>query len=116
MKNLKVKMALAGLVAAVMLGSGTSFANEWQNYHPRRVEVNHRLRNQNYRINQGLRDGQLTHAEASQLRSEDRSVLHQERVDARYDDGHITRPEDRVLNQEENGISQQIYTDRHDSE
>ncbi|HUA35525.1 MAG TPA: hypothetical protein VMA09_18085 [Candidatus Binataceae bacterium] len=116
MKNLKTKLAIAGVIATMALGSGTSFAGQWGYNHPRRVEVNSRLANQNRRITAGVRDGQLTHQEAHQLRSEDRSVLHQERQYAHFDDGHISRPEQGVLNQDENGISHQIYTDRHDGE
>src|SRR5579862_6505919 len=114
MKNVKIKMALAGLIAAVTLGSGTSFAGQSANHHPRRAEVNGRLGNQYRRINAGVRDGQLTHSEAQQLRSDDRSVRQQERQYARFDDGHISRAEKGVLNQDENQISHQIYTDRHD--
>jgi uncharacterized protein HemX len=116
MKNLNIKMAVAGLIATIALGTGTSFAGSWQQNHPRRAEVNSRLRNQFGRINAGVRDGQLTQGEAHQLRSEDRSVLHQERQYAHFDDGHISRAEQGVLNQDENHISQQIYTDRHDGE
>ena len=115
MKNLKIKaIAVATLAATLMLGAGTSFAGGWGCRHPRRAEVNARLRDQSYRINQGVRDGQLNPAEASQLRAEDRSVLRQEDLYAHYDDGHISRPEQEVLNHEENGISRQIYVDRHD--
>jgi hypothetical protein len=116
MKNIKIKMALAGLIGTVMLAGGTSFAGQWANDHPRRVEVNSRLGNQYRRINAGVRDGQLTQGEAHQLRAEDRSVLHQERQYAHFDDSHISRAEKGVLNQDESNISHQIYTDRHDGE
>ena len=116
MKNLKTKLAIAGIIATMALGTGTSFAGQWGYHHPRREQVNDRLQNQNRRITAGVRDGQLTHQEAHQLRAEDRSVLHQERQYARFDDGHISRAEEGVLNQDENGISRQIYNDRHDGE
>ena len=115
MKNLKIKsIAIATLAATLMLGAGTSFAGGWGCRPGRRAEVNGRLHNEFYRINQGVRDGQLNPAEAHQLRAEDRSVLRQEDLYAHYDDGRISRPEQEVLNHEENGISRQIYVDRHD--
>ena len=113
MKRIKVTSAiLAVLLAGTLLGGGTSFASYWQRHHPRRVEVNSRLRNQNRRIDAGLRDHQLTRNEAHQLRSEDRGVLHQERHDAAGHDSHLTKGEQRQLNREENGISGQIHADR----
>jgi len=103
----------AGLLAGVFLSAGPSFAEtHWQRHHPRRVEVNSRLRNQNRRIDNGLKDHQLTRSEAQQLHSEDRSVLHQERVDATGHDTHLTKGEQQQLNHEENGISGQIHSDR----
>lgn len=113
MKCMKVASAIvAVLLAGTLLGEGTSSASYWQRHHPRRVEVNSRLRNENHRINAGLRDHQLTRSEAHQLRSEDRSVLHQERYDARADGSHLTKGEQGQLNREENGVSGQIHADR----
>ena len=103
---------VAFLLAGTVLGGGTSFADVWQRHHPRRVEVNSRLRHQYRRIDAGLKDHQLTRSEAHQLRSEDRSVLRQERYDAAGHDSHITKAEQRQLNREENGISGQIHADR----
>ncbi len=103
----------AGLLAGAFLSAGPSFATTgWQRHHPRRVEVNSRLRYQNHRIDAGLRDHQLTRSEAQQLRTEDRSVRYQERVDAAGHDTHLTKAEQQQLNHEQNGISRQIHTDR----
>ncbi len=113
MKRLKIASAMvAVLLIGTLLGAGTSSADPWQRHHPRRVEVNSRLRNQNRRIDAGLKDHQLTRGEAHQLRSEDRSIRHQERFDAAEHGSHITKAEKRQLNGEENGISGQIHADR----
>jgi len=115
MKSLTVKsMAFAGIFASVMMGTGTSIAGPWQCRHPRRAEVNRRFASQYRRIGAGVRDSQLNPAEARQLHTEDRSILRQEDLYARYDDGHISRAEQGVLNTEENHVSRQIYDDRHD--
>lgn len=82
-------------------------------YHPRRLEVKGRLYNQNRRINQGVRDGQLTHQEAHSLRSNDRAIGSEQREMAHLDGGHITRADQRSLNQQENANSKGIYADRH---
>ena len=104
------KILMAG-AAAVILGSGFSasaFANTWQANHPRRVEVNHRLGNQDHRINREFRTGQISGARAARLHREDHAVRHEERAMASLDHGHITRADQRALNQQENHISRQI--------
>jgi hypothetical protein len=93
--------------------SGSSFAGDWKQDHPRRAEVNSRLNNQNRRIKDGVEDGKLTKAQAQQLHQEDHSVRQQERAMAAQNGGHITKTEQRQLNQEENQVSKQIYEEKH---
>lgn len=81
--------------------------------HPRRLEVNGRLFNQEHRINAGVRDGQLTHQEAHQLRADEHGIYREERQMAKLDNGHITRADQKALNQQENATSKDIYNDRH---
>jgi hypothetical protein len=107
------KAAVAALMTSVILAGGTSFAGQWQQHHPRRVQVNGRLENQGDRIRNGVRDGQLTRGQAQQLHAEDRDIRDQERLYARDHNGHISKGEDRLLNQQENSESKQIYDERH---
>lgn len=86
----------------------------WQKNHPRRTEVNKRLSNQNSRINQGVKNGTLTQQQAAQLHTEDRQVRQEERDMASQNGGHITKQEQRTLNQQENQVSKQIYNEKHD--
>lgn len=109
MKN----FAVAALMASVVLAGGTGFAGEWQQHHPRRAEVNGRLGNQNRRIQAGLKDDQLTRGQAQQIHSEDRDIRDQERLYAKDHNGHISKGEQQLLNQQENSVSKQIYDDRH---
>jgi hypothetical protein len=99
---------------AVLFGSvGVATASPWSNHHPRRAEVNHRLANQDHRINRDLRDGRITAHQARYLHREDRMIRNNERSDSRFDNSHITRGEDRALNQNENAVSRQTYRDAH---
>lgn len=105
-------IALFGIAgAAVAVGSAS--ASPWNWHHPRRAEVNHRLAAQDMRINRDYRDGRISLRQAHYLHAEDRTVRHQERFDARFDRGHITRADQRGLNQDENGVSRQIRRDAH---
>jgi hypothetical protein len=80
---------------------------------PRRAEVNARLENQTDRIEDGFQDGQLTASQAKQLHGEDKDIHQQEVEMASLDDGHLTKTDKVALNQELDGVSKQIYLQRH---
>ena len=96
-------MALAGLATS-------AFADEtqWQKDHPRRAEVNARLKNQNRRINKEVKEGEITKGQAKQLHQEDHAIRKEERTMASTNGGHITKAEKKALNQQENQVSKQI--------
>ena len=105
---LNLKLAAAA-IAMLVVGTGSAMAETpWQAYHPRRVEVNDRLAVQNYRINQEYRTGEISRARAIALHGEDHALRTEERIDARFDGGHITRGEQYALNHQENAVSRQI--------
>ena len=109
---LKITTKLVTIAAVTLSLSGlatTSFADTaWQAKHPRREEVNNRLANQNKRIHQERKEGELTGRQAARLHREDRTIRHEERAMARTNGGHITKAEKRALNQQENQVSRQI--------
>jgi hypothetical protein len=52
--------------------------------------------------------GTLTKGQAAQLHHEDHQVRQEERAMPSQNGGHITKTEQKALNQQENGISNQI--------
>ncbi|MES2307636.1 MAG: hypothetical protein V4507_02150 [Verrucomicrobiota bacterium] len=87
----------------------SSFAEgEWAKDHPRRAEVNRRLKNQDRRIHQEVKNGEITKDQAKQLHQEDHQIRQEERDMAKQNGGHITKEEKKTLNQQENGVSKQI--------
>jgi hypothetical protein len=98
----------AMLVSMAALAGTASAETTWQKNHPRRTQVNHRLANQDKRIHQDVKNGTLTKAQAGQLHHEDHQVRQEERDMASQNGGHITKPEQKVLNSQENGVSGQI--------
>lgn len=98
---------------ALLLAPLSAHADQWQKDHPRRAQVNSRLRNQNARIHQGVKSGKLSHGQAAQLHAEHHAMRAQERADAAQHGGHITKSEHRQLNREENAESKQIYDEKH---
>ena len=105
-------IALFAATAAFATTASAS-ADPLDMHHPRRAEVNHRLAVQDMRINRDYRQGRISLRQVHYLHGEDRAVRHQERFDARFDRGHLTRADQRALNQNENGVSRQIWRDAH---
>ncbi|WP_175151351.1 hypothetical protein [Paraburkholderia ultramafica] len=100
-------MAAAAALALSFVGTASAQTN-WDATHLRRAEVNHRLENQDRRIHQEVRDGEMSHAEAARLHRDDHQIRQEERDMASQDRSHITRREDYALNQQENRVSRQI--------
>jgi len=100
----------AALVAAsATFVSSTAMAEgKWAQNHPRRAEVNARLNNQNRRINNELKNGQISQSQANALHKEDHQIRQEERDMASQNGGHITKAEQGVLNQQENAVSKEI--------
>ena len=97
--------------SALLIGlTGAAHADEtkWDKDHPRREEVNKRLENQNDRIHKEVKEGELSKAKAARLHKEDHQIRQEERAMASQNGGHITRQEQKTLNQQENAVSRQI--------
>ena len=108
-----IRSILTVAVVTVSLGALAGMAKadtdtKWQKNHPRREQVNERLANQNKRIRQEVKEGDLTKAKAARLHREDRAIRKEERTMARTNHGHITKAEQKALNQQENQVSKQI--------
>ncbi|MGH6836477.1 MAG: hypothetical protein ACREC9_13250 [Methylocella sp.] len=110
MVTLPTSLHIVSVAAAIVIfaGGGSAVAGTWAQDHPRRAEVNRRLANQNHRINRELHEGEITRAQASNLHRQDRTVRQEERFMASQRGSHITRAEQRSLNQQENSISREV--------
>jgi hypothetical protein len=102
-------VAIAGIVGFFAAFAGSAQATTtWQETHPRRAEVNARLGNQNARIHTQVKEGELSKAQAANLHKDDRQIRQEERDMASQNGGHITKSEQRTLNQQENTVSRKI--------
>lgn len=104
----RIVKVLAVTAVALSATTGAFAQTHWQKEHPRRAEVNKRLANQNRRIHNEVKEGEITKGQAATLHKEDRQIRQEERDMAAQNGGHITKPEQRVLNQQENKVSRQI--------
>ena len=98
--------AMAAFAASI---TGSAMADTaWEKAHPRRDQVNDRLQHQNQRIKKEVAEGEMTRHQARNLHRKDRQIRREERLMASQNGGHITKAEQRVLNQQENKVSRQI--------
>jgi hypothetical protein len=81
--------------------------------HPRVNEVNAREANQQRRISQGEKSGQMTPAEAAKVQKREAHIQSREAADMAAHNGHLTKKEQRNLNHRENRASREIYHKKH---
>jgi hypothetical protein len=109
LKSIRTALTIAAVTLSLSgLATNAMADTQWQKTHPRREQVNNRLANQNKRIHQEVKEGELTKAQAAKLHREDRAIRKEERTMASTNHGHITKAEQKALNQQENQVSKQI--------
>jgi hypothetical protein len=107
---MKTKILLLAFMITIAGFSNKLLAQDgkWAKNHPRRDQVNDRLANQNRRIHQEVKEGEMSKTQAAKLHKEDRQIRQEERDMASQNHGHITKQEQKTLNQQENKVSSQI--------
>jgi Spy/CpxP family protein refolding chaperone len=112
MSNISNKFIGAAAVTVALAGFAMSASaadqSQWDKNHPRRAEVNQRLSNQKRAIHNDVKNGTLTKQQAGALHRDDNQIRQEERDMASQDNGHITKSEQKVLNQQEDGVKSDI--------
>ena len=106
MKRLALAAALTALSATTLVAQTT--------YHQRHT-VNDRRHDQQSRIKQGYRSGQITKKGAANLEAHQRAIHSQERTDRAANGGHLTAQDRHQLAREQNRQSQRVYRDKHNA-
>jgi len=83
--------------------------------HPRVTEVQQRQANQQDRIAKGIENGSLTPTEAQHLEKREAGIERRKEADMAAHDGHLTKPEQRQLNRQENRASRGIHRKKHNA-
>lgn len=102
MKTGKLILSAAALIAFC---APLTFA---QNIHQRKD-------NQQDRIAQGVKSGQLTPRETAHLERQQKSINHEEHNMRKADNGHLTAADRRQLNRRQNRASKNIYAKKHNN-
>ncbi len=103
--NKQILKIMTVIVSSVLLFGNLSFAQ---------AGINQRPKNQQQRIRQGVRSGELTRREARRLEREQSRIQHDKRV--AKSDGEMTTRERTRIQREQNRASRDIYRQKHDSQ
>ena len=74
-----------------------------------------RRQNQQDRIAQGIKSGQLTAGETSKLENQQKNINQQVKADRAANGGKLTPGEKQQVNKEQNGASRNIYNKKHNA-
>ncbi|MGA3214050.1 MAG: hypothetical protein ABSD20_22325 [Terriglobales bacterium] len=107
---------LAGSVAAQTSSAGTTSGagpGVYDPNHPRVNQVNRREQDQQNRIAKGVKNDNLTPGQTAHLEKGEARLERNEKKDMANDNGHLTKQNQKQLNQEANKESARIYNDKH---
>jgi hypothetical protein len=103
------------LIASLTLAPAAIFAQTTPTPGKHDFDINQRKENQQDRIGQGVKSGQLTAGETSRLEHQEAGINREERGMRAEDNGHLTKSDRKTLHQQQNQESRRIYRDKHNS-
>jgi hypothetical protein len=101
MKDVNVSSAAALILAGAVFGQTS--------------EVGRRAENQRDRVAQGVKTGQLTAGETADVERKEAAVNQEVRADRSLNGGKLTGQEKKIVNGQQNNLSKQIYSDKHNA-
>jgi hypothetical protein len=104
-RTIFIAASAAMLLAGAAFGQSSSTAND----------VNQRRENQQDRIAQGVQSGSLTAGETANIEKKEAAVNQEVRADRSLNGGHLTGQEKQIVNGQQNNLSKQIYSDKHNA-
>ncbi len=109
MENMKTAALLFVMLSTIAATSTQAMADtQWQQTHPAREQVNQRLNNQNQRVHNEVKQGDMSKRKAARIHREDHHIRKEERRMASHHNGHITKQDQQIINSQENHVSKQI--------
>jgi len=105
--NLK-HIVLAATLVALPASSALAQTTRYERHHVAQRKVN-----QQERIGQGVRSGQLTPRETAHLERQEGAINREERAMRAQDNGHLTAGDRHLLARQQNAESRRIYLDKH---
>jgi len=96
-------------------GSSTQSTGTTTSTQAKQPTIAERKENQQDRIANGVKSGQLTAGETSNLESKEAAINGETRADRAANGGKLTPAEKQQINQQQNQVSKQIYQDKHNA-
>jgi hypothetical protein len=107
-KQIKQLFLGAAMAALSLSANAQTLANNQP-----KSEVGQRAENQQQRIAQGVKSGQLTAGETAHLERREAAVNREVRRDRAANGGRLTPAEKAKVNRQDNRTSREIYRDKH---
>jgi hypothetical protein len=111
-----MQLSKIALIAALALTAAAMFA---QTTTPTPGKNDHNIQqrkvDQQKRIGNGVKDGQLTPKETSHLEHQEAGINKEERGMKAQDNGKLTKQDRKTLHQQQNQESRRIYRDKHNA-
>jgi hypothetical protein len=101
------------LIASLTLASAAIFAQTTPTPGQNDYNINQRKTDQQDRIAQGVKSGQLTAGETSRLEHQEAGINKEERGMRAQDNGHLTKADRSTIHHQQNQESRRIYRDKH---
>src|SRR5215475_4887584 len=103
------------LPAIVLIAGSVAFAQEQSSDPKPKSEVGKREENQQDRIANGVKSGQLTAGETSKLETKEAAINGEVKADRAANGGKLTAAEKARVNRQQDRLSKQIYDDKHNA-
>ena len=103
------------LAATLILSPAAIFAQSPATTTTPPPTINQRKENQQDRIAQGVKSGQLTAGETSHLEHQEAGINKEEKGMRAQDNGHLTKQDRKTIKQQQNQESKRIYRDKHNA-
>ncbi len=104
----KSMLAAAASIIAITASSAAFAESDWSKTHPRRDQVNDRLKHIDQRVHTEVKEGDMSKQQAKALYQQDHQIRQEERDMASQNNGHISKQEQHTLNQQENALSKSV--------
>jgi hypothetical protein len=113
-KENRMKIFTAVLASALFIAPAAMFA-QTPTPGAHDYNINQRKVDQQDRIGNGVKSGQLTAGETSRLEHQEAGINREERGMRAQDNGHLTKQDRRTIHAQQNQESRRIYRDKHNA-
>jgi len=109
-----MRRIIIGILSGALL-AGTA-ANSFAQDPPKETKIKERKENQQKRIANGVKSGQLTPRETARIEHNEAKINKEVRHDRKENGGNLTNKEKARINRQQNKVSKEIYNQKHDGQ